>query len=37
VPDPYTGTPDDFDAVLGLIRRGVDGLGERLRVGGESR
>jgi len=37
VPDPYTGTPDDFDAVLGLIRRGVDGLGERLRAGGKSR
>jgi protein-tyrosine phosphatase len=37
VPDPYTGTPDDFDAVLGLIRRGVDGLGERLRAGEVSR
>lgn len=37
VPDPYTGTPDDFDAVLGLIRRGVDGLGARLSVGGVSR
>lgn len=31
VPDPYTGMPDDFDAVLGLIRRGVDALGDRLR------
>lgn len=32
VPDPYTGTPDDFEAVLDLIRRGVDALGERLRT-----
>jgi len=31
VPDPYAGTLDDFDAVLELIRRGVDALGERLR------
>jgi protein-tyrosine phosphatase len=31
VPDPYTGMPEDFDAVLGLIRRGVDALGDRLR------
>lgn len=30
VPDPYTGTVDDFRAVLGLIRRGVDALAERL-------
>jgi protein-tyrosine phosphatase len=37
VPDPYTGTPDDFDAVLGLIRRGIDALGARLRVGGGAR
>lgn len=36
VPDPYTGTAADFSDVLDLIRRGVDGLGERLRraVGG---
>ena len=26
VPDPYTGTRDDFVAVLALIRRGVEGL-----------
>lgn len=31
VPDPYTGTEEDFRAVLELIRRGVKGLGERLR------
>ncbi|MGH8234388.1 MAG: low molecular weight protein-tyrosine-phosphatase [Rhodanobacteraceae bacterium] len=31
VPDPYTGTAADFREVLGLIRRGVDALGERLR------
>lgn len=31
VPDPYTGTGDDFRAVLELIWRGVDALGERLR------
>ena len=37
VPDPYTGTPDDFDAVLGLIRRGIDALGARLRAGGVPR
>jgi protein-tyrosine phosphatase len=30
VPDPYTGTPDDFRAVLDLILRGVDALGRRL-------
>ncbi|MGH8192668.1 MAG: low molecular weight protein-tyrosine-phosphatase [Rhodanobacteraceae bacterium] len=32
VPDPYTGTADDFRAVLELIRHGVDALGERLRA-----
>ncbi|HJR13689.1 MAG TPA: low molecular weight protein-tyrosine-phosphatase [Rhodanobacteraceae bacterium] len=32
VPDPYTGTPDDFDAVLGLIRRGINALAEGLLV-----
>ncbi|MGN6788924.1 MAG: low molecular weight protein-tyrosine-phosphatase [Rhodanobacteraceae bacterium] len=37
VPDPYSGSPDDFDAVLGLIRRGVDALGERLMAGGTAR
>lgn len=31
VPDPYTGTADDFRAVLALVRRGVAALGERLR------
>jgi protein-tyrosine phosphatase len=31
VPDPYTGTPADFGDALDLIRRGVEGLGERLR------
>lgn len=31
VPDPYTGTSDDFRAVLDLIRRGVDALGQHLR------
>lgn len=31
VPDPYTGTADEFHAVLELIRRGVDALGVRLR------
>jgi protein-tyrosine phosphatase len=31
VPDPYTGSAADFDAVLELIRRGVDGLAARLR------
>ncbi len=31
VPDPYTGTELDFRAALELIRRGVDGLAERLR------
>jgi len=36
VPDPYTGTPDDFDAVLGLIRRGIDALGEGLLVQAEA-
>ena len=33
VPDPYTGTADDFRAVLALVRRGVAALGERLRNG----
>lgn len=33
IPDPYTGTVDDFRAVLGLIRRGVDALAERLAAG----
>lgn len=31
VPDPYTGTADDFRAVLAMIRRGVAALGGRLR------
>ncbi len=31
VPDPYTGTAEDFRKVLALIRRGVDALGARLR------
>ncbi|HJP99795.1 MAG TPA: low molecular weight protein-tyrosine-phosphatase [Rhodanobacteraceae bacterium] len=31
IPDPYTGTDDDFRAVVELIRRGVDGLAARLR------
>lgn len=31
VPDPYTGSMDDFRAVLDLVRRGVAALGERLR------
>ena len=30
VPDPYTGTSDDFRDVLALIRRGVDALALRL-------
>lgn len=30
VPDPYTGTREDFRAVLALIRRGVDALALRL-------
>lgn len=30
VPDPYTGTRDDFRDVLALIRRGVDALALRL-------
>jgi protein-tyrosine phosphatase len=30
VPDPYTGTCDDFRDVLALIRRGVGALGLRL-------
>ncbi|HEX5959933.1 MAG TPA: low molecular weight phosphotyrosine protein phosphatase [Rhodanobacteraceae bacterium] len=30
VPDPYTGTRDDFLEVLGLIRRGVEALAARL-------
>ena len=33
VPDPYTGTADDFREVLALIRRGVDALGARLQNG----
>lgn len=33
VPDPYTGTQDDFAAVLALIQRGVAALAERLREG----
>lgn len=33
VPDPYTGTREDFREVLALIRRGVDALAERLRAG----
>jgi protein-tyrosine phosphatase len=33
VPDPYTGTADDFRAVLDLIRRGVDALADRLQAG----
>lgn len=31
IPDPYTGTPEDFRSVLALIRRGVQALGERMR------
>ncbi|HEX7370439.1 MAG TPA: low molecular weight protein-tyrosine-phosphatase [Rhodanobacteraceae bacterium] len=30
VPDPYTGTCDDFRDVLALIRRGVEALASRL-------
>lgn len=30
VPDPYTGTPDDFRDTLALIRRGVEALALRL-------
>lgn len=30
VPDPYTGTPDDFRAVLDLIRRGAAALARTL-------
>lgn len=33
VPDPYTGMPDDFRAVLALIQRGVDALAERMAEG----
>ncbi|MGH8125361.1 MAG: low molecular weight protein-tyrosine-phosphatase [Rhodanobacteraceae bacterium] len=38
VPDPYTGTQEDFRGVLALIRRGVQALGERMRgtAGGSS-
>lgn len=32
VPDPYTGTSDDFRNVLALIRRGVEALALRLTV-----
>ena len=32
VPDPYTGSDADFRTVLELIRRGVDGLAERLHA-----
>ena len=32
VPDPYTGSDADFRTVLELIRRGVNGLAERLRA-----
>ena len=32
VPDPYTGSAGDFDAVFQLIRRGVLALGERLHA-----
>jgi protein-tyrosine phosphatase len=31
VPDPYTGTPNDFRVVLDLILRGVGALAEHLR------
>jgi protein-tyrosine phosphatase len=34
VPDPYAGTLEDFRAVLELIRRGVDGLADRLGAAG---
>lgn len=30
IPDPYTGTLDDFRAVLGLVQRGANALAERL-------
>jgi protein-tyrosine phosphatase len=30
IPDPYTGTLDDFRAVLGLVQRGAGALAERL-------
>jgi protein-tyrosine phosphatase len=30
IPDPYTGTLDDFRAVLGLAQRGAEALAERL-------
>jgi protein-tyrosine-phosphatase len=30
VPDPYTGTREDFREVLALIRRGVEALALRL-------
>lgn len=33
VPDPYSGTPDDFREVLTLIRQGVDALALRLSGG----
>lgn len=33
IPDPYTGSEEDFRAVVELIRRGVDGLAARLRDG----
>lgn len=33
IPDPYTGTIDDFRAVLDLIRRGADALAGRLARG----
>jgi low molecular weight protein-tyrosine phosphatase len=34
VPDPYTGTLDDFRGVLALIRHGVLALGEKWRASG---
>lgn len=34
VPDPYTGSHEDFQDVLALIRRAVDALGERLLARG---
>lgn len=32
IPDPYYGTPDDFDYALELIEMGVDGLIEQLSL-----
>lgn len=33
IPDPYTGSPEDFAEVLDLIRHGVEALGQRLLAG----